>query len=103
MRKIILITGCSSGFGLLSAARLSSLGYTVYASMRDLSKSNDLTVELERRDTNCHMIELDVCDNVSIQKTVNTITKQEGKLDILINNAGSVSYTHLTLPTKRIV
>jgi len=88
MRKIILITGCSSGFGLISAARLSSLGYTVYASMRDLSKSNDLKVELERRDTNCHMIELDVCDNVSIQKTVNTITKQEGKLDILINNAG---------------
>lgn len=88
MRKIILITGCSSGFGLLSAARLSSLGYTVYASMRDLSKNNDLKVELKRRDTTCHMIELDVCDDVSIQKTINTITKQEGKLDILINNAG---------------
>ena len=88
MRKIILITGCSSGFGLISAARLSSLGYTVYASMRDLSKSSDLKIELERRDTNCHMIELDVCDDVSIQKTINTITKQKGKLDILINNAG---------------
>ena len=88
MRKIILITGCSSGFGLISAVRLSSLGYTVYASMRNLSKSNDLKVELERRDTTCHMIELDVCDDVSIQKTINTITKQEGKLDILINNAG---------------
>ncbi len=88
MRKIILITGCSSGFGLISAARLSSLGYTVYASMRDLSKNNDLKVELKRRDTTCHMIELDVCDDVSIQKTINTITKQKGKLDILINNAG---------------
>ena len=60
MRKIVLITGCSSGFGMLSAARLSFSGHTVYASMRDLSKSSDLKVELERRDTNCHMIELDV-------------------------------------------
>jgi NAD(P)-dependent dehydrogenase (short-subunit alcohol dehydrogenase family) len=88
MRKIVLITGCSSGFGMISAARLSSLGYTVYASMRDLSKNNDLRVELDQRDTNCHMIELDVRDDTSIQKTINTIADQEGKLDILINNAG---------------
>ena len=88
MRKIILITGCSSGFGMISAARLSSSGNTVYASMRDLSKSNELKSELKRRDTNCHIIELDVCDDVSIQNTINTITDQEGKLDILINNAG---------------
>ena len=88
MRKIVLITGCSSGFGMISAARLSSLGYTVYASMRDLSKNNDLKVELDRRDTNCHMIELDVRDDTSIQKTINTIADNEGQLDILINNAG---------------
>ena len=88
MRKIVLITGCSSGFGMISAARLSSLGYTVYASMRDLSKNNDLKIELDRRDTNCHMIELDVRDDTSIQKTINTIADNEGKLDILINNAG---------------
>ena len=88
MRKIVLITGCSSGFGMISAARLSSLGYTVYASMRDISKNNDLKVELDRRDTNCHMIELDVRDDTSIQKTINTIADNEGQLDILINNAG---------------
>jgi len=88
MRKIVLITGCSSGFGMISAARLSSLGYTVYASMRDLSKNNDLKVELDRRDINCHMIELDVRDDTSIQKTINTIADNEGQLDILINNAG---------------
>ena len=88
MRKIVLITGCSSGFGMISSARLSSLGYTVYASMRDLSKNNDLKVELDRRDTNCHMIELDVRDDTSIQKTINTIADNEGQLDILINNAG---------------
>ena len=88
MSKIILITGCSSGFGMISAARLASLGYTVYASMRDLSKNNDLKIELDRRDTSCHMIKLDVCDDTSIQKTISTIEDKEGKLDILINNAG---------------
>ena len=88
MNKIILITGCSSGFGMVSAARLSALGNTVYASMRNLEKDNDLKLELKRRNTNCHIIALDVCDDVSIQNTINTITKQEGKLDILINNAG---------------
>ena len=88
MKKIILITGCSSGFGMVSAARLSALGNTVYASMRNLEKDNDLKLELKRRNTNCHIIPLDVCDDASIQDTINTITKQEGKLDILINNAG---------------
>ena len=88
MKKTILITGCSSGFGMISAARLSSLGYTVYASMRDLSKKNDLKVELDRRNTSCHMIELDVCNDESIQRSIDTITDKEGKLDILINNAG---------------
>ena len=88
VNKTILITGCSSGFGMVSAARLSALGNTVYASMRNLEKDNDLKLELKRRNTNCHIIPLDVCDDASIQDTINTITKQEGKLDILINNAG---------------
>ena len=45
MNKTVLITGCSSGFGLLFAARLSASGYNVYASMRDLRKDNDLKIE----------------------------------------------------------
>ena len=83
MSKIVLITGCSSGFGMISAARLSSLGYTVYASMRDLSKNNDLKIELDRRDTSCHMIKLDVCDDTSIQKTISAIEDKEGKLSLI--------------------
>ena len=48
MNKTVLITGCSSGFGLLFAARLSASGYNVYASMRDLRKDKDLKLELKR-------------------------------------------------------
>ena len=74
MSKTVLITGCSSGFGLISAARLSSQGYNVYSSMRDLSKCNDLQLELDRMGANCHIIELDVCDDNSIQKAIKKIT-----------------------------
>lgn len=88
MSKTVLITGCSSGFGLISAVRLSSQGYNVYSSMRDLSKCNDLQFELDRMGANCHIIELDVCDDNSIQKAIKKITEKESKLDILINNAG---------------
>jgi Short-chain dehydrogenases of various substrate specificities len=88
MNKTVLITGCSSGFGLLFTARLSASGYNVYASMRDLRKDNDLKLELKRRGTSCHILELDVCDEISIKNAINMIDEQDGKLDILINNAG---------------
>ena len=88
MNKTVLITGCSSGFGLLFAARLSASGYNVYASMRDLRKDNDLKLELKRRGTSCHILELDVCNEISIKNAINMIDEQDGKLDILINNAG---------------
>ena len=87
MNKTVLITGCSSGFGLLFAARLSASGYNVYASMRDLRKDNDLKLELKRRGTSCHILELDVCDEISIKNAINMIDEQDGKLDIMINNA----------------
>ena len=56
--------------------------------MRDLSKCNDLQFELDRMGANCHIIELDVCDDNSIQKAIKKIIEKESKLDILINNAG---------------
>jgi len=47
--KVILITGCSSGFGLLMAARFASKGHKVYATMRDTRKKEALLNELKKR------------------------------------------------------
>ena len=87
--KIILITGCSSGFGMLTAARLAAGGHTIYATMRNLQKQDTLKLELEKRATKCQILHLDVTDDKSINKAIDTIEKQSHRLDVLINNAGN--------------
>ena len=86
--SVALITGCSSGFGMLSAARLSAAGHTVYASMRNLQKKEALLVEVESRGGEVKLLKLDVTDNTTIDDAINTIESERGRLDILINNAG---------------
>ena len=88
MNKVILITGCSSGFGMLTAAKLAAGGHTIYATMRNLQKQNTLKLELEQRDTMCQILHLDVTEDKSINKVIDIIETQAGRLDVLINNAG---------------
>lgn len=87
-KKIILITGCSSGFGLLTAARLASAGHTVYATMRDTNKQSALLSESNKRDAKVNVLQLDVTDQSSIQLAIQEIAQKEGFLDVLVNNAG---------------
>jgi NAD(P)-dependent dehydrogenase (short-subunit alcohol dehydrogenase family) len=84
----ILITGCSSGFGLLTAARLAAHGYQVYATMRDTTKSGALLDEVKRRGTQLTILPLDVTDKISIETAIKNIAAQSGYLDVLVNNAG---------------
>lgn len=86
--KVVLITGCSSGFGFRIAARLSTGPYHVVASMRKLSKKSDLLGEVELRKGKIELLQLDVTDVASIRKAVDAIKKQYGRIDVLVNNAG---------------
>ena len=86
--SVVLITGCSSGFGMLSAARLAVAGHTVYASMRNLQKREALLEEVKRRGGELKLLKLDVTDNATIDDAMNKIESEKGRLDILINNAG---------------
>ncbi len=87
---VILITGCSSGFGLLTAARLaaSSAGHTVVATMRDLRKKDALLKEVERRGGEITVLALDVTDEASTQEAVAKVMARYNRIDVLINNAG---------------
>ncbi len=86
--KVILITGCSSGFGLLMAARLTAKKHKVMATMRDPGRSQALTEEVNKRDGQIETYALDVTKPETIQKTVQEIISKHSRIDVLINNAG---------------
>jgi len=80
MSKVVLITGASSGMGKLTAAFLAQNGYLVYAGTRDVSS--------QENDENLKSIYLDVTKTESIKNAVDSIMNNEGKIDVLVNNAG---------------
>ena len=86
--SVILITGCSSGFGLNTAACLAASDHTIYASMRDLQKKDDLLEEVARRGGEVHLVRLDVTDDKTIKAAIEQIEEEAGRLDVIINNAG---------------
>ncbi|MEI6275396.1 MAG: SDR family oxidoreductase [Prolixibacteraceae bacterium] len=78
MKKIILITGISSGFGKETASLLARQGHTVYGTVRKDTDTDPLV----------NVITMDLADGDSIVSAVNTVLKKEGRIDVLINNAG---------------
>lgn len=79
--KVILITGASSGIGKSIAHFLSKKGCTVYGTSRNPEKYPDITT--------FKLLKLDVGDVDTIKEAVATIYKAEGRLDVLVNNAGA--------------
>jgi NAD(P)-dependent dehydrogenase (short-subunit alcohol dehydrogenase family) len=78
MKKVILITGTSSGFGKQTAALLAEKGHIVYGTVRKETDPDD----------KIHYLRMDLMDTGSIKKAVATILDNEGRIDVLINNAG---------------
>lgn len=81
MSKVVLITGATSGMGELSAKLLADNGYIVYAGSRDVSDAGNGSDNIKN-------IYIDVTKTKSIKDAVATIMKNEGKIDVLVNNAG---------------
>jgi short-subunit dehydrogenase len=86
MQKIVLVTGASAGIGKETAKHLAANNYIVYGAARRVDKMSDL-IELGIK-----CIEMDVTDDQSMLKGINTIIAKEGRIDVLINNAGFGSY-----------
>ena len=91
--KNVLITGTSNGFGNLAAKTLSRNGFKVWASMRNtqsrnLSKKQELEEFAIEQSLSLKVIDLDVTHQQSIDNAIQTIISEDGKIDILINNAG---------------
>lgn len=88
MSKVVLITGTSTGLGQSLAAKMTDLGYVVYATMRDLAKAAPL-LEVADRGHSLRVLPLDVQNTATIQNAVDTIIREQGRIDILVNNAGA--------------
>jgi NAD(P)-dependent dehydrogenase (short-subunit alcohol dehydrogenase family) len=87
--KIILITGASAGFGSACAEHLSRLGHRVYGTSRraEFLDPSDVPDTPDMR-AFPQMIPMDVCDDDSVRRAVEFVQKQEGRIDVVVNNAG---------------
>ena len=80
--KVILITGASSGIGFDAARALARQGYKVYAAARRLERMEPL------REDGVVPVRMDVTDDASMRAGVDAVLEQEGRIDVLVNNAG---------------
>ena len=79
-KKVILITGGSSGIGRATGNYLKSKGHTIYGTTRSLTKYPDFT--------DFPLLEMDVTKSATILQAVEALITKEGQIDVLINNAG---------------
>ena len=88
MTKVALVTGSSSGIGYETSLLLAKNQFVTYASMRNLKKGDELMKIASQETIPLKVIELDVNDDVSVNDAINTILKENGRIDVLVNNAG---------------
>lgn len=81
-KKVILITGASSGIGKATALQLIKEGHIVYGAARRVDQMQDLV------NAGGHALSMDVTNENQIAEGVQQILKEQGKIDVLVNNAG---------------
>lgn len=86
MSQVVLVTGCRSGFGLHIATDAARAGHIVYAGLRDLSTSQALEEASEGLVVT--PLQLDVTSASEREAAVARILEEQGRIDVLINNAG---------------
>lgn len=89
-RPVALVTGASSGFGLLTALALARAGYRTIATLRNPLAAAPLIAQARQADVadGLETMTLDVTDHAAIERTVQTVIGRWGRIDVLINNAG---------------
>ncbi|MBA1343767.1 SDR family oxidoreductase [Rhizobium sp. WYCCWR 11146] len=96
-KQVIVTTGASSGFGALTARALAKAGHTVYAGMRATESRNapavaDAAEFAKENNVDLRSVELDVASDASVVSGIARIIADAGRLDVIIHNAGHMSF-----------
>ncbi|MER5667981.1 SDR family NAD(P)-dependent oxidoreductase [Streptomyces mirabilis] len=91
---ITLITGANKGIGFETARQLLAVGHVVYLGARDVERGQQAAAALDAR-----FVQLDVTDDASVHSALAAIDAAEGRLDVLVNNAGILGDGTLDGPT----
>jgi NAD(P)-dependent dehydrogenase (short-subunit alcohol dehydrogenase family) len=96
-KQVILVTGASSGFGLMTARLLAQAGHTVYASMRETKGRNAPQVAAvaawaAEQTVDLRTVELDVQSDASAEAGIAAILRDAGRLDVIVHNAGHMTF-----------
>jgi NAD(P)-dependent dehydrogenase (short-subunit alcohol dehydrogenase family) len=87
-RTVTLVTGANKGIGRETARRLIKEGHTVYIGARSVERGQAAAAELGAR-----FVRLDVTDDASVRAAMRLVEEREGRLDVLVNNAGIADHT----------
>jgi NAD(P)-dependent dehydrogenase (short-subunit alcohol dehydrogenase family) len=90
--QTVLITGATDGLGRAAALLLAERGYRVFASGRSTEKRAQLETLAQEKNLSLETLEMDVCNDRSVQSAVAAVFRKVGTIDVLVNNAG-VNYT----------
>jgi NAD(P)-dependent dehydrogenase (short-subunit alcohol dehydrogenase family) len=99
-KSVALITGSSSGIGFETAVLLARNGFHTYASMRNLEKSKNIIEIANREKLTLQVVQLDVDDNKSVKDAIYRIESEEGRIDVVVNNAGYLLIAPFSRPTS---
>ncbi|MFY9529426.1 MAG: SDR family oxidoreductase [Candidatus Acidiferrales bacterium] len=86
--KTVLITGGTDGLGKATALLLAENGYRVFATGRNAERREALNFEAVRRELPLEAVEMDVCEDDSVNRAITEIEHKAGPVDVLVNNAG---------------
>ena len=85
---VVIVTGCSSGFGERAALTFARQGHTTFATVRSLDRGAALVDVAREEELDLHLLRLDVRDADSVDAAVAEVLEREGRIDVCVNNAG---------------